>query len=147
MATDTSNRVALIAPCGMDCAVCSAYLASTHDVPKKAHAITHCSGCRARGKHCAYLKAHCVPLSQGQVTYCFECADFPCERLRKFDARYRRTYGVSPIGNLETIETSGVEALIAEQQLNWACPHCGDLRCVHNRKCYRCDTVRHWRDG
>ncbi len=147
MTTEKSDRISLIAPCGMDCATCSGYLAWRHDLPKKRGAISHCSGCRARDKHCAYLKAHCVPLSQRQVTYCFECPDYPCSRLTKFDARYRRTYGISPIDNLEVIQASGPEALIAEEQLRLACPRCGDLRCVHNRKCYTCDDVKHWRDG
>jgi hypothetical protein len=147
MTTEPNDRTALLAPCGMDCAVCSGYLAYTHQLPKHRGAISHCQGCRARSKHCAYLKSHCVPLSQHEVTFCHECADFPCARLQKFDARYRSTYGFSPIESLTTIATSGTDALIAEQQLRCGCPKCGDLRSVHNGRCYGCETVRHWRDG
>jgi len=37
----------LIAPCGMNCGVCKAYLAYSYGVPEKKGQVTHCAGCIA----------------------------------------------------------------------------------------------------
>lgn len=147
MGATNSQRAFLVAPCGMDCGICSAYLAYANDIPTKRAAITHCAGCRVRPKHCAYLKSHCVQLSQGEVEFCFQCAEYPCAHLEHIDQRYRTTYGMSLIENLEVIQSSGMAAFLARQQLQFACPRCGALRSVHNGKCFSCEPVRHWRDG
>ncbi len=137
----------MVAPCGMDCAVCSAYLARASGVPRKRGAITHCSGCRLRNKRCAYLKGNCRRLDAGRVDFCYECPDFPCSHLRHIDARYRANYGMSFIGNLELIRDAGIEALLRRQQERFGCRSCGGLRSVHNGKCFACEPVAHWRDG
>jgi Protein of unknown function (DUF3795) len=139
------DRVELFAPCGMDCAVCSAYLAWSHGIPRKRGAITHCAGCRARNKQCAWLKGICAQLRNNRIRYCYQCADFPCAHLRHLDARYRRDYGMSLIENLELIRDAGEQALIDRQQARFGCEHCGQPRSVHNRKCFACDTVRSWK--
>jgi len=140
-----TERIRLVAPCGMDCAVCSGYLAQAHGIPRKRGAISHCIGCRARNKQCAYLKGQCQRLATGKVEYCFECPDYPCERLAKIDRRYRTTYGMSFLENLEVIRQHGAAAFVRIQQRRFGCPRCGGLRSVHNGKCFGCDPVRSWR--
>jgi hypothetical protein len=135
-----------IAPCGMNCGVCSAYLAFSHSIPKKRGKITHCSGCRARKKSCAYLKMHCRPLSSGEVSFCYECRDFPCERLEHIDKRYRTTYGASLIGNLKEIRDAGIDSFLRNQTKAFLCRRCRkDAVSIHNKKCFRCDTIVSWR--
>lgn len=129
----------------MDCAVCSGYLARVHGVPRKRGAISHCLGCRARNKQCAWLKRYCGRLGPGGLTYCYECPDYPCAHLRHLDQRYRTHYGMSMIENLELIRRAGAAAFIRAQQSRFGCPRCGGLRSVHNRKCFACDPVRSWR--
>ncbi|MHB8086476.1 MAG: DUF3795 domain-containing protein, partial [Dehalococcoidia bacterium] len=46
----------LIAPCGMNCAVCSRYLALKYNVKSKGIKISYCTGCRPRDRKCALLK-------------------------------------------------------------------------------------------
>lgn len=145
MGDDQARRTQLIAPCGMDCGVCGAYLAYSHDVPRKRGATIHCTGCRARRKRCAYLKGHCPPLANGDVNFCFECADYACERLQHLDSRYRGRYGMSLIENLDLVRDAGIHALIEHQQARFGCPRCGHLRSVHNQKCYACEDVVNWR--
>ncbi len=48
-------REELIAPCGMDCAVCSSYLALKNDVRAKGVRMAYCKGCRPRDKKCSFL--------------------------------------------------------------------------------------------
>ncbi len=62
----------LIAPCGMNCALCSGYLALKHDVKSQGVGMPYCAGCRPRGKNCAFLKKRCELLGQGQVQYCYQ---------------------------------------------------------------------------
>jgi hypothetical protein len=95
---------ALIAPCGMNCALCSGYLALKNDIKNKGIRLINCPACRPRNKKCAFLKEHCSKLSKGEVTFCFECASFPCDRLRTIDNRYRSRYRLSMIENLNFIK-------------------------------------------
>jgi hypothetical protein len=61
------------------------------------------------------------------------------------DARYRKRYGMSLIENLDLIRTAGLQALIERQQVRYGCAVCGQLRSVHNGRCYICETVTSWR--
>ncbi|TAL24847.1 MAG: DUF3795 domain-containing protein [Nitrospirae bacterium] len=44
----------LIAPCGMNCAICSRYLAYVYNLKR-----SQCVGCRPRNEKCAYLFGKC----------------------------------------------------------------------------------------
>jgi len=133
----------LIGPCGMNCNVCSAYLAYTHAIPKARGRISHCRGCGPQGKSCAYLKKWCDPLRKNEIRFCFECNDFPCHRLKHIDERYRNTYGISFIENLKFIQANGVSGFTRAQERQFGCDRCrADVLSVHNDKCFSCDTVR-----
>ncbi len=80
-----------IAPCGIWCGGCSLYLvASQPDI--KTMLLKHgvkeedipCTGCRAVDGNCKHLDGQCdqylCAMDKG-VTYCYECADFPCNKL------------------------------------------------------------------
>jgi len=100
-------REILIAPCGMDCAICAQYLARQNEVKKKRIKIPYCTGCRIRGKNCAFIIKHCALLRQGKVKYCFECMKFPCRRLKVLDNRYRKRFHMSMIENNELMKKYG----------------------------------------
>lgn len=136
----------LIAPCGMDCSACSFYLAFVNGIPIKRGKISDCAGCRPRNKKCAYLKGQCDLLAKNKIDFCFQCPQFPCGRLSRFDGRYRRTYGVSPIQNLEEIRDSGIEAFLRAQKKRLNCATCGGRISVHNKKCFACDKITSWKD-
>ncbi len=135
----------LIAPCGMNCGICSGYLAFSRNLPRRRGKITHCAGCRPRNKQCAFLKGRCQKLTDNQISFCFECDDFPCYSLRRIDERYRRNYYMSMIDNLNEIKQSGINAFLQNQREKYKCPRCGGVICIHNRKCYDCDTIDNWR--
>lgn len=137
---------ALLAPCGMNCNRCSSYLAYTHAIPRARGKITHCRGCGPQGKTCAYLKKWCRFLAEGEVHFCFECPDFPCNRLEHLDRRYRTRYHESLIENLRHIQKEGIASFVRKQEQKFSCPKChNDVICIHNSNCYTCDTVRSWR--
>ncbi|MBA3046117.1 MAG: DUF3795 domain-containing protein [Candidatus Thermoplasmatota archaeon] len=135
----------LIAPCGMNCAICSAYLAMSRGHEKK-KGMSHCTGCRARNKNCSFIKKRCTGgLRQNKIRFCYECSDFPCENLRKIDARYRKNYDYSFIVALEFIRDNGMEPHLVHEEMRYKCPSCGDVLCVHNGKCYKCQSIKTWR--
>jgi hypothetical protein len=120
----------LIAPCGMNCGVCKAYLAYSRGVPKKKGQVSHCSGCRIRGKNCAFIKRDCPKK--------VECPDMPCPRLTKLNAHYSARYSMSMIENLNMINEKGMDEFLKSQTEKYRCPNCGDVVSVHDGKCYAC---------
>lgn len=132
----------LLAPCGMNCGICSSYLALKYDVKSQGIRIPYCTGCRPRNKKCAFLKKRCRILMDGVVKYCFECADFPCENLRHLDERYRTHFRMSMIGNLELIKKEGVTKLLEKEAERWQCPNCGGTICCHGGLCFGCELDR-----
>jgi len=132
----------LVAPCGMNCGLCSAHLAMRNDVKAKGIRMPYCKGCRPRDKRCAFLKKRCDLLLEGKVEYCYECAQFPCESLKQLDERYRELYRMSMVENLRAIKLEGVEAFLEEQGARWRCPECGGTICCHNGICFSCGLER-----
>ena len=126
----------LIAPCGMDCGLCSGHLREKN----------RCPGCNgsdaAKPRSCVACKIKtCDKITSGTHAFCFECAGFPCVRLRQLDKRYRTKYGMSMVENLLQIEEAGIDALLASEKTKWACPECGALLCVHRPHCSSCGRI------
>jgi len=130
----------LIAPCGMNCTICSGYLALKHDVKSKGIRMPYCKGCRPRDKKCAFLKKKCKLLLNNKVEFCYECKDFPCERLKHIDKRYQTFFQMSLIDNLEFIKKNGITNFLKIQEKKWQCPKCGEVICCHNGICFNCGS-------
>jgi ribosomal protein L40E len=43
--------------------------------------------------------------------------------------------------NLETIQKKGLSKFVEEQYGKYRCKKCGGLISIHNRKCFKCDTI------
>jgi hypothetical protein len=130
-----SIRLTLIAPCGMNCQLCRAY--------RRDKNVKTCAGCRGddelKPTTCVTCRIkNCGQLVESGIRYCFSCAEFPCARLKHLDKRYRTRYGMSMIGNLESIRTLGLRQFVRAEQARWTCPECGDLICVHKPECLSC---------
>jgi hypothetical protein len=128
-----------IAPCGMNCGICKGCLAYSRGIPKKKGQVTHCSGCLARNKTCAFIKRNCEKIRKGQIRFCYECSQMPCKRLAHLDERYRERYSMSMVENLEMIRDKGMDEFLTSQTRKYRCPKCGDIVSVHDGKCYACD--------
>ena len=129
----------LIAPCGMNCALCSRYLSYVNNLKR-----SQCIGCRPRNKRCEYLFKKCTGInntSKGNTAFCFECSQYPCKQINRIDDRYRNNYKMSMKDNLEYIEKMGIGKLIKEQYKKYRCSQCGGLISIHNRKCFKCETI------
>jgi hypothetical protein len=129
----------LIAPCGMNCALCTSYLAGKHDLKSKGFGKSYCAGCRPRGKNCAFMKKKCELIGEGRIKYCFECETFPCKNLKHLDERYREKYHMSMIENLRDIKDAGIKKFLEKEVKKWKCPTCdGNISC-HDGFCYNCE--------
>jgi len=132
----------LIAPCGMNCALCSGYLAKKNNLKEKGIKMPYCDGCRPRDKKCAFLKKRCPLLLDNEVKYCYECSKFPCDRLKTIVKRYQERYPVNPIDNLNFIREKGIEKLLLSEKKKWQCDKCGEFICCHNGLCFKCDIKK-----
>jgi hypothetical protein len=132
----------LIAPCGMNCALCGNYLSMKHDLKKKGIQKSYCAGCRPRGKNCAFMKRNCELIGEGRIKFCYECDSFPCRRLKGLDKRYRERYHMSMIENLTYISEHGMKQFLKQQEEKWQCPECGGVICCHNGICYSCSLEK-----
>lgn len=127
----------LVAPCGMNCAICRAYIAYTHKIPRVRGKITYCAGCVPRAKNC-YIKRGCKKLFNHQLLSCSECDTMPCEKLAHLDRRYREHYDMSMIENIKLLKAKGMADFLKSQTKKYTCPNCKDVICVHDAKCLAC---------
>jgi hypothetical protein len=123
----------LIAPCGMNCALCRGYQREKNQ----------CPGCNGPDKDkpgsCTTCKIVICEIRRESKTHqCIDCEKFPCQRLKDLDKRYRTKYGMSMLENLKTIEKEGMETFLKNQKDKWTCPKCGELLCVHDAVCMNC---------
>ncbi len=132
-----SIKSTMIAPCGMNCALCYA-----HQRVK-----SQCPGCHGDDtnmpKSCVRcIIRNCEIIAASKSKFCFECTKFPCARLKQLDKRYRTKYGMSMIANLENIKESGIRSFIRDEKEKWRCSECGGLICVHRTSCIYCGKGR-----
>jgi hypothetical protein len=134
-----SNEVwksSLLAPCGINCRVCVAYLRLKNK----------CPGCRGNTANKPITRAQCKikncdELRKRTVRFCFQCRKFPCERIKQMDKRYRTRYNMSTIENLKNMKKSGIRKFLKNEKIRWMCPHCGGTLCVHRGCCYNCGKI------
>lgn len=132
----------LIAPCGMNCALCIAYIGQKNDINKKGFNRKYCEGCLPRGKGCLHMGDRCELLRDGKVRFCYECEQYPCKRLKSLDKRYRTKYHMSMLENLDAIKQRGMQSFLGSQEKQWNCPKCGGNICCHNGLCLKCDIEK-----
>ena len=134
-------RDELIAPCGMNCAICSNYLAYVNNLNKN-----QCPGCRPSNKKCSYLFEKCTGINHSlegnaKAKFCFECDQYPCKEIKRMDRRYRDIYGMSLKDNLEQINENGAVEFAEAQFKKYQCSKCSGAISIHNKKCFKCDTI------
>lgn len=119
----------LIAPCGMNCGICLAYLR-----PKN-----KCKGCRSEIDGKPVTRVNCrIKKCEKQNEFCLDCDVFPCSRLKQLDKRYRLKYKMSMIENLLFIKENGLQDFVKKEKDRWICLNCGGTICVHKGYCIAC---------
>lgn len=133
MVTPVTFDRSMIAPCGINCGTCMAYLRPRHK----------CLGCRvdfdSKRKTCRQCKIkNCEHLAKTSLEFCSECELFPCEKIKHIDKRYRTKYRTNLIENLVSIKESGIDKFLNNEVKKWTCQNCGSTLSVHLYKCPNC---------
>jgi len=120
----------LIAPCGMNCGICMAYLRERNK----------CPGCRDFSTDKAKTRLACKIKNCAKTVngFCYECEDFPCKKLAQLDKRYRTKYSMSMIENQLTIKNTGMERFLESEKAKWTCMRCAGTMNVHKKICSKC---------
>lgn len=127
----------LMAPCGINCALCSAFLREKN----------RCPGCRSGSGETRSHFDRCVILNcefhrNNSESFCINCEKFPCKRMKDLDRRYSKNHGVHIKLNMERIREIGLSAFFAEDLERNKCPECGGVLCMHNDLCYICEAEK-----
>ena len=123
----------LIAPCGMNCGTCIAYLREKN----------RCPGCRIYSANKAIsiqrcIIPKCVHLEKTASKFCYDCEKFPCIRMKQLDKRYSTKYKTSFIDNLTMIKEKGIDSFLDFESNRRTCPNCGSVLSVHRDHCLTC---------
>jgi len=122
----------IVGICGLYCGTCPKY-------------PTHCEGCLSDR-----VAPHCVRCINGfrqcamekKVTWCFQCQDFPCQRLMDFTNSHI-VNGISHhahvIEDLQYMRELGIEQWIEEQERTVHCSQCGERLYWFIRECPKCN--------
>lgn len=135
--TQDYKYAGLIAPCGMNCGLCIAYLRKRNP----------CGGCLGNNdtnkpetcKSCSVVT--CELLEKTKSGFCYDCPKYPCRRLKTLDQRYRTKYGMSMFENLYFIKENGLEKFLILEEQKWKCEKCGSGLSVHRDACLICGYV------
>ena len=124
----------LIAPCGINCGTCIAYLREKKN---------RCHGCRHAELNVPTTRLkcsikNCEHLQKTESKLCHDCQLFPCARLKHIDKRYRTRYKTSLIRNLVTIRETGMASYLENEVRKWSCPECRSVLSVHRDHCLKC---------
>lgn len=126
-----SPNAKLFAPCGMNCLVCYKYC----------HHKRPCAGClngdEGKPEHCRKCAMKDCVRERG-LSYCFQCPEYPCRRLRYLEKSYRTRYGASLSENSSRVKELGITAFMTSQQQRYTCPECGGVISLHDRACSEC---------
>jgi hypothetical protein len=122
-----------IAPCGINCGTCIAFLREKN----------RCHGCRHADLNIPVSRLscrikNCEHLQTTESKLCSDCQLFPCARLKHIDKRYRTKYYTSLILNLTAIRDTGMATFLENEVRKWSCPNCGEIVSVHRENCIKC---------
>ena len=117
----------LIAPCGMNCAVCKANL---RDLKEK----NYCRGCNNNPVYLYCQKCVMRNCKDRKSDFC-DCENLPCKRLKDLDGRYRKKYGMSMVENLRFIKMNGIDKFLNQQNIKYITKE--GIFCVHDKKYYK----------
>jgi len=131
MGSSGAGRTAAI--CGLFCETCPQYPVDCEGCLSDKLA-PHCRDCKHGFRDCAREKG---------VTRCFECNEFPCERLERFK-HVHVVNGISHheqvVEDLQYMKDFGVEKWVAEKREENRCMKCGSLILWHEKHTHTCST-------
>jgi hypothetical protein len=134
--TSVTFEPVLIAPCGLNCGSCIAFMRPEN----------RCPGCwhedKLKNKSCVRcIIKNCDLLEKTDSKFCYECSKYPCTRLKQLDKRYRTKYRTSLFDNLMMIKQNGMGYFLAFETERRKCPGCGSTLSIHREHCLVCSQT------
>jgi len=147
------------AVCGLFCPGCSVYIATIEDPERLARIArslglekedVKCHGCRADVRavpcrSCGFVAC----AADREVEFCAQCADFPCEDLKRFQAEMPHRADLFEDGR--RIREAGCKKWFREAFQQYTCRQCGTINSAYDLACRRCRSEpgssfaeRHW---
>lgn len=121
----------LFAPCGMNCLVCYVHLKD-----KKP-----CSGCLGSDVHKPERCKKCEIKQcthDRRITYCYECDEMPCKRIKQLEKSYKQRYQASLIENSMLVKEIGIKKFMEKEREKWKCAECHGVISLHDKYCTEC---------
>jgi len=145
--TDASNNEFLVAPCGLYCGACTAYL-STKGIRaatgKAKGPAMECDGCLGGGR----LPAHAPKCAirecaeaKTKTRRCSECEEFPCSRITDFN-NDGMLHHSEVLENLRQLRADGIKEWTKHEEDRWSCPKCRTKLSWYDAECPECKTAR-----
>lgn len=121
----------MFAPCGMNCKICY----------KHCYHKMSCDGCLksdiGKPEHCRSCRIKdCI--KQKGISYCFQCDEYPCKRIKNLEKSYNKRYQASLMEHSKAVQQYGLEAFMAMQEVTYTCSRCGGIISIHDRECSEC---------
>ncbi len=121
----------LFAPCGINCLACYAHLKEKRPCPGCLHNDNN------KPAHCRICKINSC--AQGkELTYCYECIDFPCKLISNLEKSYLKRYNTSLIENSKKVQRDGINDFLSQEHDKWICKICSGVISLHDGKCSDC---------
>ena len=143
----TPNNEKLVAPCGLYCGACTAYLA-THDdragTGKAKGPSMQCDACMGNGRAPAHVSKCAIKVCAAEKTKtgrCSECADFPCSIISDFNNDGVQHHG-EVLENLRQLRTMGITEWTKHEEDRWSCSQCKTKLAWYDAECPKCKTTR-----
>lgn len=100
-----------------------------------------CAGCLGSGEgkpgHCRKCGIKDCVKEKG-LLFCYECAAYPCKKIKRLEKSYRTRYGASLLANSEFVKKNGLSAFMEQQKSAFTCPACGGIISIHDWECSEC---------
>jgi hypothetical protein len=136
----------LAAVCGLFCAGCSLYIATTEDPVRLKHLAKQfsmteddvkCFGCHSdkRGPYCQTCTMIVCAHGKG-IEFCGECAEYPCDTLKEFQKAM--PHRIELFDDLERIRLIGWDDWSREKTVEYGCPQCHTINSAYDVACRAC---------
>lgn len=116
------------------------YLGHPVKVKVKVKDLT-CEGCLSdvRAIMCRECNLRTCAFEKG-LTYCAQCADFPCQQIIDFNNDGFRHHS-EVLDNIRRQQEIGIDAWVKEQEERWCCPNCSCVVDWYAGQCPDCNTT------
>jgi hypothetical protein len=80
-------------------------------------------------------------MKQKEITYCYECSEYPCKQIKNLEKSYNTRYGASLMENSLFVKEKGLVEFMKMQKEKYTCVVCGGIISIHDAECSECQAL------